>query len=42
MFQPAFKVFDGKVQQGVRKTIVYLTVEHKPNIILWWGLWITP
>ena len=39
MFQPDFMVFDWKVQQGERKTIVYLNVEHKPNIILHSGDW---
>lgn len=41
MFQPDFMVFDGKVLQGVRKTIVYLGVEHKPDIIPRSGRWIT-
>lgn len=44
MFQPDFMVFDRKVRQGVRKTTCGLVfaVEHKPNIILRSGHWITP
>lgn len=40
MFQPDFTVFDWKVQQGVRKTIVCLAVEHKSNITPRSGDWI--
>lgn len=41
MFQPDFTAFDWKMQQGVRKTIVYLAVKHNPNVILRSGHWIT-
>lgn len=41
MFQPDFTAFNWKMQQGVRKTIVYLAVKHNPNVILRSGHWIT-
>lgn len=34
MFQPDFTVVDRKAQQGARKTSIFLSVEHKPNLIL--------
>lgn len=42
MFQPDFMVFDRKVRQGVRKTIIYLAVQHKHSTILYSGHWIAP
>lgn len=41
MFQPDLTAFDWKMQQGVRKTIVYLAVKYNPNVILRSGHWIT-